>query len=222
MLCTYEKYSNNHYILIYEIKRKGIIENMDTKIILASKSPRRKELMDMLNLKYEVIVSDAEETLQENVTIEEQSKRLSYIKAKKVFDETTGNRIVIGSDTMVIKNGKIYGKPKDEEDAFKILKELSGTKHQVITGLAVLVERQGKYEEYLDYDITEVYFKNITDTEIRNWIATGKAMDKAGAYAVQGEFSVFIEKINGNYWAVMGLPIHKVYDILKTINKKVN
>lgn len=187
------------------------------KIILASKSPRRKELMDMLNLKYEVIVSDADETLEEGLTIEEQAKRLSYIKAKTVFDETTGDRIVIGSDTMVIKDGKIYGKPKHEEDAFKILKELNGTKHQVITGLAILVERNGKYEEHLDYDITEVYFKDMTDTEIKNWIATGKAMDKAGAYAIQGEFCVFIEKINGNYTTVMGLPIHKVYEILKKI-----
>lgn len=189
------------------------------KIILASKSPRRKELMDMLNLKYEVIVSKADETLQGGLTVEEQAKRLSYIKAKTVFEETTGDRIVIGSDTMVIKNNKIYGKPKNEEDAFKTLKELNGTKHQVITGLAILVEKNGKYEEYLDYDITEVHFKNMTDTEIKNWISTGQAMDKAGAYAVQGEFSVFIEKINGNYSTVVGLPIHKVYDILKIISK---
>lgn len=189
------------------------------KIILASKSPRRKELMNMLNLEYEVIVSEADETLKEGITIEEQAKRLSYIKAKTVFEETLGDRIVIGSDTMVIKDNKIYGKPKDEEEALKILKELNGTKHQVITGLAILVEKDGKYEEYIDYDITEVYFKNMTDTEIKNWISTGKAMDKAGAYAIQGEFSVFIEKINGNYWAVVGLPIHKVYDILKIINE---
>ena len=192
---------------------------MNMKIILASKSPRRKELMAMLNLKYEVIVSDAEEILEEGLKIEEQAKRLSYIKAKTVFDETIGDRIVIGSDTMVIKDGKIYGKPKNEEDAFRILKELNGSKHQVITGLAILVERSGKYQEYLDYDITEVYFKNMTDEEIKNWIATGEAIDKAGAYAVQGKFSVFIEKINGNYWSVMGLPIHKVYDILKVVNK---
>ena len=189
------------------------------KIILASKSPRRKELMDMLNLKYEVIVSEADETLEKGITAEEQAKRLSYIKAKTVFEETSGDRIVIGSDTMVIKDNKIYGKPKNEEDAFRILKELNGSKHQVITGLAILVEKEGKYEEYLDYDITEVFFKDMTDNEIKGWISTGKAMDKAGAYAVQGEFCVFIEKINGNYSTVMGLPIHKVYDILKIINK---
>lgn len=187
------------------------------KIILASKSPRRKELMDLLNVNYEVIVSDADETLEEGLTIQEQAKRISYIKAKKVFDETSGDRIVIGSDTMVIKEDKIYGKPKNEEDAFRILKELNGTKHQVITGLAILVEKDGEYEEYLDYDITEVHFKDMTDEEIKNWIGTGKAIDKAGAYAVQGEFCVFIKKINGNYTTVMGLPIHKVYETLKEI-----
>ena len=94
------------------------------KIILASQSPRRKELMDLLNINYEIIVSNADETLEKGLTIEEQAKKLSYIKAKTVFDKTSGDRIVIGSDTMVVKNGKIYGKPKDNQDAFKMLKEL--------------------------------------------------------------------------------------------------
>ena len=187
------------------------------KIILASKSPRRKELLDLLNLDYEIIVSDAEEVLEDNITIEEQAKNLSYIKAKTVFDKTSGDRIVIGSDTMVIKDNKIYGKPKNEEDAFRMLKELKNTNHLVITGLAILVEKNGKYEEYLDYDKADVYFKDMTDEEIRNWINTGEALDKAGAYAVQGEFMIFIEKFDGNYATVMGLPIHKVYDILKDI-----
>lgn len=187
------------------------------KIILASKSPRRKELLDLLNLDYEIIVSEAEEVIEENITIEEQAKKLSYIKAKTVFDKTSGDRIVIGSDTMVIKDNKIYGKPKDEEDAFKMLKELKNANHLVITGLAILVERNGKYEEYLDYDKADVYFKDMSDEEIRKWINTKEALDKAGAYAVQGEFMVFIEKFDGNYATVMGLPIHKVYDILKDI-----
>ena len=185
------------------------------KIILASKSPRRKELLDLLNLDYEIIVSDAEEILEDNLTIEEQVKKLSYIKAKTVFDKTSGDRIVIGSDTMVVKNNKIYGKPKDEEDAFNMLNELKNSKHEAVTGLAILVEKDGKYEEYIDYDMAEVYFKDMTDEEIKNWINTGKSLDKAGAYAVQDEFIVFIEKFNGNYSTVMGLPIHKVYDILK-------
>lgn len=186
-------------------------------IILASKSPRRKELLNLLNIDYKIIVSDAEEILEDNLTIEEQAKKLSYIKAKTVFEKTSGDRIVIGSDTMVVKNNKIYGKPKDKQDAFYMLKELKNTNHKVITGLAILIEKDGKYEEYIDYDIAEVYFKDMTNEEITNWIKTGKALDKAGAYAVQDEFMVFIEKFNGNYATVMGLPIHKVYDVLKNI-----
>jgi len=188
------------------------------KIILASKSPRRKELLDLLKIKYEIKVSNAEEKIEENLTIEEQAKKLAYIKAKTVFDQTEGERTIIGADTMVIKDGKIYGKPKDEAEALKILKELNGKRHQVITGIAILAQKDSEYKEYIDYDITEVYLKNMSDEEIKNWIKTGKAMDKAGAYAIQGEFSVFIEKINGNYSTVVGLPIHKVYDILKEIN----
>lgn len=185
------------------------------KIILASKSPRRKELLDLINIKYEVIVSDADETLDKNLSIEEQAKMLAYKKAKAVFDITKEDRIIIGSDTMVIKNNKIYGKPKDEEDAFKMLKELKNTKHQVITSLAILIDKDGKYNEEITYDITDVYIKDMTDDEIKNWIKTGEALDKAGAYAIQGEFTKYIEKINGNYNTVVGLPIHKVYDILK-------
>ncbi len=188
------------------------------KIILASKSPRRKELLDLLKMKYEIKVSNAEEKIEENLTIEEQAKKLAYIKAKTVFDQTEGERTIIGADTMVIKDGKIYGKPKDETDALKILQELNGKRHQVITGIAILAQKDSEYKEYIDYDITEVYLKNMSDEEIKNWIKTGEAMDKAGAYAIQGEFSVFIEKINGNYSTVVGLPIHKVYDILKEIN----
>ena len=185
------------------------------RIILASQSPRRKELMEAITKDFEIIVSNADEKLEEGLTIEEQAKNVSYQKAKAVFDRTEGNRVIIGSDTMVVKNGKIYGKPKDNQDAFKMLKELKNTKHQAITGLAILVEKDGKYEEYLDYDIAEVYFKDMTDEEITNWINTGKALDKAGAYAVQDEFIVFFEKINGNYATIMGIPIHKVYDVLK-------
>ena len=185
------------------------------RLILASKSPRRKELLSAITSKFEVIVSDADETLEEGLTPEEESKKISYIKAKTVFDKTTGDRIVIGSDTMVVKDGKIYGKPQDDKDAFEMLKTLRGTDHTVITGLAILLEKDGKYEEYIDNDITKVYFTNYSDEEIWNWIKTGKAYDKAGAYAVQGEFMVHIKKIEGNYSTVMGLPIHKVYEQLK-------
>ena len=189
------------------------------KYILASKSPRRKELLDLMGIKYEIVVSNADETFEEGLTIEEQSKRLGYIKAKKVFDTTNGNRIVIGSDTMVLKDNKVYEKPKDREDAIRMLMELKNSKHTVITSLAVLSEKDGKYEEYIDYDKSDVYIKDMSMEEINDWIEVGNPYDKAGAYAIQSEFGVHIEKIDGNYFTVVGLPIHKLYDIIKEIEK---
>ena len=185
------------------------------KVILASKSPRRKELMDLLGINYEIMVSEADETLEEGLTLQEQSKKLGYIKAKSIFDKTSGDRIVVGSDTIVVKDGKIYGKPKDRQDAINMLNTLKNDKHQVITSIAVLVEKEGKYEEYLDCDITDVYISDMSQEEIEAWINTGKAYDKAGAYAIQLEFAKYIDKIDGNYNAVIGLPINKVYQVLK-------
>jgi septum formation protein len=192
---------------------------MEEKIILASQSPRRKELLDLMGLKYEVIVSNADETFEEGLTIEEQSKRLGYIKAKAVFDKTEGNRVVIGSDTMVLKDGKVYEKPKDREDAIKMLLELKNAKHTVLTSLAVLIEKDGRYKEYIDVDKTDVYIKDMTQEEIENWVDKRKPYDLAGAYAVQSEFGVFVEKIEGNFFTVVGLPIHKLYDVIKSIDK---
>ena len=185
------------------------------KIILASKSPRRKELMDLLGIKYEIMVSEADETLEQGLTLEEQSKKLGYIKAKAVFDKTEGNRIVIGSDTLVAKGNELFGKPQDKQDAINMLNELKNTKHQVMTSIAILVEKDGKYEEYIDCDITSVYVSDITDNEIEEWLNTGKAYDKAGAYAIQEEFIKHIDKIDGNYGTIVGMPINKVYKILK-------
>lgn len=187
------------------------------KVILASKSPRRKELMDLLGIGYEIIVSDADETIEEGLSLEEQSKKLGYIKAKAVFDKIEGDKIVIGSDTLVVKDNKLFGKPKDKKDAMEMLKLLKNSKHQVITSIAILVQKNGKYEEYIDYDIADVYISDMSTEEIEEWIDTGKAYDKAGAYAIQLEFAKYIEKIDGNYMTVIGLPINKVYKILKEI-----
>lgn len=185
------------------------------KVILASQSPGRKELMDMLGIDYEIIVSNADEVLEEGVPLIEQSKKLGFIKAKTVFDETSGDRIVIGSDTMVMKDGKLYGKPKDRQDAVRMLNELKNAKHQVYTSLAILVQQENTYQEYVDCDITDVYFSDITQEEIEQWIDTGNVYDRAGAYAIQSKFSVFVEKIDGNVDTVIGLPIHKLYQVLK-------
>lgn len=189
---------------------------LNMKIILASKSPRRKELLELMGVKdFEIIVSDAEEILQKDSSQVDQSKQLAYKKAKAVFEKTSGDRIVIGSDTLVVKNGKIYGKPKTSAEAFEMLKELKASVHEVITSLCVMKEEKGKYSEYLDYDITKVEIKDMQDEEIQNWINTGKAMDKAGAYGIQDRFAVYINKIDGNYDSVMGLPISKLYDVIK-------
>ena len=183
--------------------------------ILASGSPRRKQLLSYITSDFEIMVSNAEEILKEGLSVEEQSKQISYVKAKEIFDKTRGDRIVIGSDTMVVKGRKIYGKPKNEDDAFNMISELQDNEHQVITSISILIEELGQQKTYQDYEISKVYLSEMTEQEIRKWINSGKAMDKAGAYAIQEEFSKFIKKIDGNYDAVVGLPTHKVYGILK-------
>lgn len=185
------------------------------KIILASQSPRRKELMDLMGLNYEVIVSHADETFEDGLTIEEQSKRLGYIKAKAVFDKTQGDRIVIGSDTMVLKGNEVLEKPKNKEDAIRMLNLLKNTDHRVITSLTVLIQDGDKYTKYVDYDISKVYFKDMSEKEILKWTEEGNPYDKAGGYAIQSKFGVFVDKIEGNYFTVVGLPIHKLYDVIK-------
>ncbi len=189
------------------------------KVILASKSPRRKELLSMITNDFEVIVSNVEEKLDKNLTPEEQAKQLSYIKAKAVFDSTAdlGDRVVIGGDTIVVKDGKIFGKPKDKEDASNMIKTLKNSKHEVITGISVIYQKQGITKEIIDSDISKVYFTDIDDDEIEKWVSSDEPYDKAGAYAAQGKFGVYFDKIEGNYYNVVGLPIHKVYKILKSI-----
>ena len=192
------------------------------RIILASGSPRRKDLLKYIVDDFEIMVSGVEEKMEKNITPEEQAERLAYIKAKDVFDKTDGDRIVIGSDTIVVKDDVIYGKPKDRADAYNMIKQLiSGDKtHDVITGLCVLVQKDDEYKEYKTFDKTKEYLKEISDEEINRWLDTGKAMDKAGAYGINTEFGVYIEKIEGNYYTIVGLPIHKLYDILKVYIEK--
>lgn len=187
------------------------------KIILASGSPRRKELLSLITPNFEIVVSGVDESLQEGLTPEKQTERLAYVKAKDVFEKTSGDRIIIGSDTIVTKNGKIYGKPKNRENAIQMIKELlEGDKtHSVITGLSILIEKDGQYKEYKIFDEVKVHLKEMSEQEIEKWVDSGKAMDKAGAYGIQNEFCVFVDKIDGNYTSIVGLPTQKVYDILK-------
>lgn len=189
------------------------------KIILASQSPRRKELLKLIVPTFEIIVSNQKEILNDELSVEEQVTQIAYDKAKNVYDRTKnkGDRIVIGSDTIVTKNGKIYGKPKNRKHAKEMIKELitENKMHKIITGLCVLVEKEGILKEYKTYDEVKVYLKDITDEEIEKWLNTGNAMDKAAAYGIQNEFCVYVEKIEGNYTSALGLPTHKLYDIIK-------
>ena len=187
------------------------------KFILASGSPQRKELLKLVVPKFEVKVSGIEEKLKDGLTVSEQVTRLAYIKAKDIYEKTEGNRIIIGSDTVITRNGKIYGKPKSREHAKQMLNELQeGDKtHSIMTGLCIIINENGKYKEYKTSDEVKIYLKNMSDNEIEKWLDTGKAMNKAGAYGIQDEFCVFIDKIDGNYNTAVGLSTHKIYDIIK-------
>lgn len=185
------------------------------RIILASKSPRRRELMDLAEFNYEVIPSTVVEKWDKDLSVEENSKEIAYQKAKDVFDNTSGDRVVIGSDTIVVNDNEVYGKPKTLEEAFEMLKNLQGKKHTIFTGLTIMIENAGEYEEYKETYSTDVYVKPMEESEIINYINTYEVLDKAGAYAIQSKFSVYIEKIDGDYNTVIGLPINRIYDIFK-------
>lgn len=187
------------------------------KIVLASSSPRRKELLKLIVPKFEILVSTVEEKLEEGLMPHEQATRLAYIKAKDVFEQTSGDRIIIGADTIVTKNNKIYGKPKNREHAIQMINELlNGDKfHSIITGLCIIIEENGEGKEYKTFDEVKVFLKDMSDKEIDKWIDSGNAMDKAGAYGIQNEFCAFVDKIDGNYSSALGLPTHKVYDVIK-------
>lgn len=187
------------------------------RVILASGSPRRKELLQLIVPKFDILVSGIKEELKEELIPHEQVISLAYAKAKDIYQKTTGDRIIIGSDTLVTKNGKIYGKPKDRNHAKQMINELleNNKVHSIITGLCVIIEENGEYKEYRTSDEVKVFLKEISDKEIEKWIDTGNAMDKAGGYGIQNEFCVFVDKIEGNYTTAIGLPTHKLYDIIK-------
>lgn len=185
------------------------------KVILASQSPRRSALLDLAKIDFEVMPSKYEEKIKDGFNIEEQSKELAYGKALDVFNNTQGDRTIIGADTIVVKNNKVYGKPRSRAEAIKMIKELQGDYHTVYTSLSILIEYHGEYKEYKDISKTSIKVSPITDNEIIEYVDTEEPYDKAGAYAIQSCFSKFIEKIDGNYMSVIGLPIDKVYKILK-------
>ena len=179
------------------------------KLILASQSPRRKELLGLLGIPFTISVPHADETMEKGADPARQVALVSRRKAMAIPCE--GEDVVIAADTIVVCDGEILGKPRDPEDAFRMLSMLSGRTHQVMTGLTV---RQGSTLESCT-EVTDVTFRELSPREIRRYIASGEPMDKAGAYGIQGGAALFTTGICGDYYNVMGLPVCRLTQILK-------
>ena len=188
------------------------------KIILASASPRRRELMQQAGYEFEIQVSHKEENYT-STEPDEIVKELSLLKAKDVASQNdTRNLVVIGADTVVAYKGLILGKPQTKEEACQMIKGFQGDKHQVYTGVAVLDYDADGNETVVNHAVrTDVYVNPMTDEEIWKYIETDNVMDKAGSYGIQSGFAIHIEKIEGDYFNVVGLPISYIYDVLKKI-----
>lgn len=179
-------------------------------LILASQSPRRKELLTLLGHPFRVQVASVEETM-EDLPIAQAVARLSHRKAAAIGAEA--DQIVIGADTIVVLDGNVLGKPRDAEDAIRMLRSLSGRTHQVMTGVCVMSR-----EQVLTHtEITQVTFRPLTEQEIVAYVATKEPMDKAGAYGIQGGAARFVEGIQGDYYNVMGLPVCRLGLMLERI-----
>lgn len=181
-------------------------------IILASGSPRRREILANTNVKFTVITSDIDEKIFENEEPTQLVLRLAFEKCMGVALKNP-NDLVIGADTIVVLDNKILGKPKDEEEAFDMLSKLSNREHQVITGISIV--NLANEKKLVDYAISNVKFKKLTDQDIKDYISTKECLDKAGSYGIQGYGALLVEEIKGDYFNIVGLPISKLSDILK-------
>ena len=198
---------------------------MKKKIILGSASPRRRELLAQIGADFEVRVSNKEEIYHSTVP-EEIVKELALMKAENVAEElteenpaaTVNSTVVIGADTIVVLDGKILGKPSDEKDAVRMLAGLQGRRHDVYTGVAVLDYDENGEKCVYNYSVgTAVYVNEMTDEEIRAYVETKDPLDKAGAYGIQGRFAAHIDRIEGDYYNVVGLPVSRVYRTLREL-----
>ena len=171
-------------------------------IILASASPRRKEILELADLKFDVMPSDVQEITTKTAP-NEVVMELASIKAKDIYKKSEKQSMIVGADTVVAYQGQILGKPTDEADAKRMLTMLSGQTHEVYTGVCIIED--GKTKTF--YEETKVTFYEISDEQIDHYIKTGEPMDKAGSYGIQGKAAVFIKGIEGDYYNVVGFPI---------------
>ncbi len=186
-------------------------------IILASESPRRAELLRQIGLKFEIRPSAVDEGKEPKESLENYVKRVALSKAEKAADTCMGERpfaptVIIAADTIVILSKKRLGKPESPESAIAMLNKLSGKCHKVMTGLAVIDTQTGKKKTKIV--ATKVWFKRLTAEEIADYARSGEPLDKAGGYGIQGKAAVFVKKIEGDYFNVVGLPLNTLYEIL--------
>ena len=181
------------------------------RLILASQSPRRKELLGLFHIPFSIQVAQIDESMDPEKSPSEEVARVSRAKAEAT--PRSPEDVVVAADTIVVCNGQVLGKPKDEADAYRMLRLLSGRDHQVMTGLCVL---KGETVRVCT-EVTDIHFRELTDREIYAYIATGEPMDKAGSYGIQGGAALFAEKLHGDYYNVMGLPVCRLGQLLRQI-----
>ncbi|MEQ5972056.1 septum formation inhibitor Maf [Serratia liquefaciens] len=181
-----------------------------TSLYLASGSPRRHELLALLGVPFEVILTDTEEQRQEGESAEAYVRRLAQDKAKAGVALAPQAWPVLGADTIVVLNGRVLEKPQDETHAAQMLAALSGKQHQVMTAVAIA----DRHDVLCQLVVTDVTFRNLSQQDICDYIATGEPMDKAGAYGIQGKGGCFVRTITGSYHAVMGLPLVETHELL--------
>ena len=177
-------------------------------VILASQSPRRRELLGLFRIPFTVRAADIDETMDPALPAEQEVARVS--RAKAMATPAKAEDVVIAADTIVVCNGKTLGKPKSKEQALEMLTMLSGRDHQVMTGLTV---RKGDTCRTVT-EITHLHFRELSRREILDYVATGEPMDKAGAYGIQGGAALFVERLDGDYYNVMGLPVCRLWQML--------
>ena len=187
-------------------------------MILASGSPRRKELLEMLGVKnMKIIPAKGEEKAPEGLEPGELVKCLASAKGREVVALCPPEDVVIAADTIVWHEGRVYGKPHSRQQAVEMLRSLSGRTHQVYTGVSVIHEGR----ELLEYEMSRVSFRSLSEEEIQRYVDTGEPMDKAGAYGIQGGAALFCEKIVGDYYNVMGLPVCRLGQVLRKIAPEI-
>ena len=180
-------------------------------LILASQSPRRKELLGFFHIPFRICVADVDEAMDPAKPPFDEVGRVSRLKAQAVHRKP--GDVVVAADTIVVCQGQVLGKPRDPEDAFRMLRLLSGRDHQVMTGMTVVTDQQ----TLTHTEVTDIHFRELSDREIDAYIRTGEPMDKAGSYGIQGGAALFAEKLVGDYYNVMGLPVCRLSQLLREL-----